>query len=78
MSSNENMKQVEGADGWFVPGEAMSDLAQSTFIKMMNIIKKGGQVDVVARCNGKDYRWECDALKYARRAVETKQVQGEG
>jgi len=68
MATNENMKQPEGANGWFIPDEAMSDLAQGTFARMMNIIKSGGSVDVVARAGGKDWRWECDGLKYAQRA----------
>ena len=57
----------EQPDGWCIPLESMSSVAQETFIKMMDIIRHGGQVDVVARCDGKDYRWQCDGLKYARR-----------
>lgn len=55
-------------DGWYIPFDCMSGPANKTFREMNAIIKRGGQVDVVARCNGKDYRWECDGLKYAKTA----------
>ncbi len=53
-------------EGWFIPLESMSSLAQETFANMMSIIKHGGQVDVVARKDGQEFRWECDGLKYAK------------
>lgn len=52
--------------GWFMPLDSMSDLAQESFIKMMKVICHGGRADVVARVDGKEYRWQCDGLKYAR------------
>ena len=52
-------------EGWFISLKYMSGIAQAEFVKMINTIKGGGQVDVVARCDGKEYRWECDGLKYA-------------
>lgn len=55
-------------DAWMIPLSSMSSVAQETFEKMMQIIKHGGQVDVVARRDGKDYRWECDGLKYAKKS----------
>lgn len=57
-------------NGWFIPEDSMSEIAQGTFKKMMDVIERGGQVDVVARCDGKDYRWECDGLKYAQYAAQ--------
>jgi hypothetical protein len=54
-------------NGWFIPDEIMSTLAQETFMEMVNVICNGGAIDVVARCDGRQYRWECDGLKYATR-----------
>jgi len=58
----------ELTNGWFIPDDCMSGIAEDTFHKMMSIIKHGGAVDVVARCDGKEYRWQCDGLKYAKRS----------
>lgn len=55
--------------GWIIPKGAMSRLAQDTFSKMVDVISKGGSVRVFARCDGRDYVWQCDALKYAK-AIE--------
>lgn len=52
--------------GWYIPLDCMSGIAEDTFAAMMKIIKHGGQVDVVARVDGKEYRWQCDGLKYAK------------
>lgn len=38
---------------------------KDSFVNMMKILKHGGQIDVVARIDGKDYRWECDGLQHA-------------
>lgn len=57
--------EVSDADGWFIPLSSMSSLSRDTFRKMMRIIEHGGQVDVVARVDATEYRWECDGLKYA-------------
>lgn len=54
-------------NGWFIPDSNMSTLALEMFMEMMNIICKGGSVDVMARKDGKSYLWECDGLKYAIR-----------
>lgn len=51
--------------GWFIPLDAMSDITQEKFDVMINTISHGGQVDVIARVDGKDYCWQCDGLKYA-------------
>ena len=55
----------ERTEGWFIALKYMSGIAQAEFVRMMNTIKHGGQVDVVARVDGREYRWECDGLKYA-------------
>lgn len=57
------------SEGYFIPLSCMSELAQKTFKSMIETIKHGGTVDVCARVNGKEYRWECDPLKYAIRKV---------
>jgi isopenicillin N synthase-like dioxygenase len=38
---------------------------KDSFVNMMKILKHGGQIDVVARIDGKDYLWECDGLQHA-------------
>jgi hypothetical protein len=63
---NYHATAVRECDGWFIPLSCMTKLAQETFTQMMAVIAKGGQVDVIARCDGRDYRWECDGLKYAK------------
>lgn len=62
-------RQIESPaqSGWFIPLESMSDIAQMTFANMISVIKQGGSVSVVAHCDGKDFRWQCDGLKYAKR-----------
>ena len=57
---------VESEGEWAIPLSSMSGLSQDTFSKMMRVIRYGGQVDFVARCDGREYRWQCDGLKYAR------------
>lgn len=52
-------------EGWFIPVKNMSSVARSTFSKMVNRIKHGGTVDVVARIDREEYRYQCDGLKYA-------------
>lgn len=52
--------------GYFIPCDCMSSIAENTFCEMMSIIKRGGSVDVIARVDGKEYRWQCDGLKYAK------------
>jgi len=59
-------KPEVGEDGWFIPLSCMSAVAQSQFRNMNAIIKHGGQVDVIARVDAKEYRWQCDGLKYAK------------
>lgn len=57
-------------NGWFIPDEMVGPVSQQTFREMMQIIGTGGAVDVVARVDGKEYRWQCDGLKYAKRLTE--------
>lgn len=70
--SEDNLDMVEPSeisvaeDGWFIPCDCMSSIAENTFCEMISVIKRGGAVDVLARCDGKDYRWQCDGLKYAK------------
>lgn len=59
-------KPAAEAEGWFIPLDCMTGIAQDTFKKMISTIRHGGEVDVVARIDGKEYRWECDGLKYAK------------
>jgi len=59
----------EQEKGWFIPASNMSSLAKETFANMLETINHYGQVDVVARVDGRDYRWECDGLKYARPVI---------
>jgi hypothetical protein len=54
-------------NGWFIPDEMVGPVSQKTFMEMMNIICRGGMVNVVARVDGKEYYWQCDGLKYATR-----------
>lgn len=68
--------QAHGVDGWLIPLSSMSQLARETFTQMMRVISKGGSVDVVARCDGRDYRWECDGLKYATPSVARAESNG--
>lgn len=56
-------------DGWFIPDCHMTESAQETFCAMMRVISTGGSVDVCARKDAREYRWECDGLKYAIRTV---------
>lgn len=60
-----SMAEQVAIDGyWVISIASMSQIARERFCRMVAVIKRGGQVDVVARCDGKDYRWECDSLKY--------------
>lgn len=52
-------------EGWFIPLDCMSGSAEDNFSKMVSITKHGGMVDILARVDGEEYRWECDGLKYA-------------
>jgi hypothetical protein len=65
-------------EGWLIPSSGMSQIARDTFHKMMSVIKHGGQVDVVARRDGKDYRWQCDGLKRAEPFLIPPAVSKEG
>ncbi|MBP3958387.1 hypothetical protein J8F10_24320 [Gemmata sp. G18] len=64
------------AAGWFIPLDCMSGLAEDTFVKMIATIRHGGEVDVIARIDGKEYRWECDGLKYAKLRTPPHQADG--
>lgn len=59
-------------NGWFIPDESMSAVAQETFLEMVNLICTGGQVDVHVRKDAKTYNFQCDGLKYARRINQQK------
>lgn len=55
------------AEGWLIPFRCMNQLQKDSFEKMVKILSHGGIIDVVARIDGKDYRWEFDALSKMRK-----------
>lgn len=53
--------------GWLIPDYQLNKIQQNTFAEMMRVIRHGGSIDVTARIDGKDYRWQCDGLAHAIR-----------
>lgn len=54
-------------NGWFIPDEHQNTMQMETFMSMINTICHGGMINVHARIDGKEYRWQCDGLAHARR-----------
>lgn len=66
-------REEEGLpDGWIIPFKHMNQLQKDAFADMAKICSHGGQIDVVARIDGKDYRWQCDALAHAKLSATDK------
>ena len=53
--------------GWLIPDHHLNELQKKTFTEMMQVISHGGQIDICARVDGKDYEWQCDGLAHAER-----------
>lgn len=50
---------------YVVPLSHMSKIQETAFMSMILAIKRADNIEVIACVDGKDYRWQCDALKYA-------------
>ena len=48
----------------------LSDMAAASMRDALATVYHGGQVDIVARVDGREYRWEADWIKYLPQAID--------